>query len=294
MSMKYSLFSLPWIFAWRSRLRAASLCRHVSDIWPRLSGGGWHRGNHSDVYPTWQLLAAIRFLSPEAPASFKTICLSFTANWFVLGWIWLKMLRGEYAFWQMRSTWTCTPTREKRAGAVTPGKGALGACGWISRLCDEPSSLNKKRQVAYWWRHFGGFQASWFDFLTLKKHIKLSLLLLSTPSGSSLTKAPLFTVFGDSCLNAFTDGKALHAFLIQLPKQFPVIKCPKQQDHCSPILVCYVTCFSSTRNVIMNSVSEELFKKGTAASHESDTVVFRSSFEDSSRDFFFFFLHSTH
>lgn len=180
---------------------------HVSDIGRGSQGGvcvcGWHGGNDSDEYPTWQLLAAIRCLSPEAQAltSFKTICLSFAANWFVLGWRRLGMLWGEYVFWQILCTKVCAIRKKKRAGSQL--EDAFIASGWISCLCDALSCLNKAAG-SLMGRHRSNFTpAIWFVFVRLQNALK-SAVLDSTSrflSVWSFTKPALFRLFKDSCQN---------------------------------------------------------------------------------------------
>lgn len=169
-------------------------------------------GNHSDEYPTWQLLAAIRCLSPEAEAaaSFKTICLSFTANWFVLGMEVSGNALGRICILTDALHENVYHT-QKRAGPWA--EDAFGAPRQISRLCDALSCLNKAAGSLMAKRLSNFYSSNLVCFSCASKYIKLSLFLslcvspsLSRttllPSGSSFPKPALFIVFRDSCQNA--------------------------------------------------------------------------------------------
>lgn len=126
--------------------------------------------------------------------------------------------------------------QEKRVGPWT--EDAFGTQRWISRLCDALSCL-KKAAGSLMARRLSDLTAAvWFVFLCASKYIKLALFLYTSlvPSGSSLTKPAVFTVFRDSCQSA---RKHYHrkggwspclfwSSLIQLPKRFPIkIQLPK-------------------------------------------------------------------
>lgn len=120
--------------------------------------------------------------------------------------------------------------KKKRVGPCI--EDALGARRWISRLCDALSCL-KKAAGSLMARRLSDLTAAvWFVFLCASKYIKLALFLYTSlvPSGSSLTKPAVFTVFRDSCQSA---GKHYHrkggrspclfwSSLIQPPKRFPI------------------------------------------------------------------------
>lgn len=136
-----------------------------------------------------------RHWHPSKPSA----CLSLLIDLSLDGGVWEFF--GENMYFDRFCAQKCVPYAIKGAGPQL--EDAFIASGWISRLCDALSCLNKAAG-SLMGRHRSSFTpAIWFVFVRLQNALKSAVLDGTSRFLSvwSFTKPALFTLFKDSCQN---------------------------------------------------------------------------------------------